>query len=116
MSDRRKAAGIFLLAVAAAMAIIPGLRSVSVEQRPYAAAGRAFRIPETARPGGTVNVNEADLYELAEKMPGIGETLAGMIVEERNANGPFRYPGDLTSVKGIGTGKLDMFRDLVCFD
>ena len=110
MSERRrKVIPVLLLAAAACMILIPGLVRRPVKPFVFAASGRVFSVPEAVRPGGTVSVNSAeaeDLYELY----GIGETLAGLIIEEREANGPFYYPEDLTAVKGIGTRKVEQFR------
>ena len=39
-------------------------------------------------------------------LPGIGKVYASMLIEEREKNGIFFYPEDLTAVKGIGKGKL----------
>lgn len=64
---------------------------------------------------GTVSVNSADIYELTA-LPGIGETIARLIVLEREENGPFYYPEDLEAVKGIGPATLNKFRSLICLD
>ena len=57
----------------------------------------------------TLNVKEL------QALPGIGETLSQLIISERENNGNFYYPEDLTAVKGIGMKKLEMFRDLLDF-
>ena len=54
---------------------------------------------------GKININTADLEEL-QTLPGIGEKRAQAIVDDREANGPFRIPEDLTRVSGIGEGIL----------
>ena len=54
---------------------------------------------------GRVNINTAGLEELMT-LPGIGEVRARAIIDDREANGPFLYPEDLTRVKGIGEGIL----------
>ena len=58
---------------------------------------------------GSVSVNSADAEELA-MLPGIGETLAQAILDERESHGPFYYAEDLISVRGIGKSKLLQIR------
>jgi competence protein ComEA len=53
-----------------------------------------------------IDINTADWPELA-LMPGIGETLAQRIVEDRGANGPFLELNDLRRVRGIGPLTLE---------
>ena len=60
--------------------------------------------PERAAEG-RVDINTAGPEELMT-LPGIGEARARAIIEDREANGPFIYPEDLTRVKGIGEGVL----------
>ena len=65
----------------------------------------------TAEPDGggeKVNINTADADTLAT-LPGIGEKRAADIVADREANGPFRFPEDVTRVKGIGEETLKQF-------
>ena len=54
---------------------------------------------------GAVDINTAGLDELMA-LPGIGEVRAQAILDDRAANGPFRWPEDLIRVKGIGEGTL----------
>ena len=54
---------------------------------------------------GKININTAGLEEL-QTLPGIGEKRAQAIVDDRETNGPFRIPEDLTRVSGIGEGIL----------
>ena len=63
-------------------------------------------------PSAPVNINTASQAQL-EELPGIGPTLAAAIVAEREQNGPFRSPDDLTRVHGIGDGRLAQLRDLI---
>lgn len=56
--------------------------------------------------GERININTASADDL-ERLPGIGETRAADIVAWRQANGPFRYPEDLTQVPGIGPVTLE---------
>lgn len=55
--------------------------------------------------GGKVNINTADLDTLMT-LSGIGEARAKAIIADRNENGPFRIPEDITRVGGIGEGLL----------
>ena len=48
-----------------------------------------------------ININEAGVEELTE-LPGIGETRAGQIVEDRQTYGRFSDKEDLKNVSGIG--------------
>lgn len=61
---------------------------------------------------GLVDVNTAGLDELMT-LPGIGEVRAQAILDDREANGPFRYPEDLIRVKGIGEGILSGILDQI---
>ena len=58
---------------------------------------------------GVVNVNTASLEEL-QLLPGIGETRARAIVEERQRRGGFRSVDELKEVKGIGDAALARLR------
>lgn len=61
------------------------------------------------QPGGSiekVNINTADVEQL-QTLPGIGQVKAEQIVADREANGPFRSPEDITRVSGIGPGTLE---------
>lgn len=57
--------------------------------------------PTDTEPPGLVNINTAGLDELMT-LPGVGETRAQAILDDRAANGPFRHPEDITRVPGIG--------------
>lgn len=64
----------------------------------------SYEPPEPPNPGA-VNINTATVDQL-QTLPGIGKTRAHDIVADRQANGPFRIPEDLTRVSGIGEGTL----------
>ena len=71
------------------------------------------RLPEFSLPkfpDGTLRINEAEAEELTE-LPGIGETLAQAIVDEKEKNGFFYFPEDLLAVRGIGPSKLAGIRE-----
>ncbi|BBM04199.1 ComEA family DNA-binding protein [Microbulbifer sp. GL-2] len=60
-----------------------------------------------------VNVNSASATELAEKLDGVGEARAQLIVEYREKHGPFTSLDQLLSVKGIGTATLEKNREKI---
>jgi competence protein ComEA len=62
--------------------------------------------------GGPVDLNTASLAEL-ETLPGIGPALAQRIVTHREQQGPFREPGELRDVSGIGEKRFQDLADLV---
>jgi competence protein ComEA len=61
-----------------------------------------------AAAGGPVDINTAGSTDL-ETLPGIGPALAARIISHREQHGPFREPGDLRDVSGIGEKR---FQDL----
>lgn len=69
---------------------------------------------ETARFAGAslvrVNINTASAAEL-QSLPGIGEKLAGAIVEYREANGRFHSRSELMQVRGIGEKTYEKLKD-----
>lgn len=77
---------------------------VDVQYAPKEETAPANAAP-VAGSAGKVNINTATAAEL-ETLPGIGEKRAADIVADREANGPFRIPEDLTRVSGIGEGTL----------
>ena len=48
-----------------------------------------------------ININTASADELAQ-LKGVGEKKAALIIEFREANGPFKRPEDFLKVPGIG--------------
>ncbi len=88
----------------------PGLRARAAQD--------AYQAPEPpAGPDGedgavwiilqtAVDLNTATEEELM-LLPGIGETLAGRIVEYRQEHGPFSSVDDLLAIPGIGEGVVD---------
>jgi competence protein ComEA len=68
-----------------------------------------------SRLSGTVNVNTASAEQL-QMLPGVGETRARALIEERKHRGGFKSVDDLLDVKGIGDASLDRLRPFVTVD
>lgn len=62
--------------------------------------------------GAKLNVNNATAEEL-ESLPGIGPSLAKMIIQYREQYGQFKSIDGLKNVKGIGEKKLENIRNLI---
>lgn len=108
----RRTAGILLL-TASLLCCFSGLSSLRPGVREtYPASGRGGSFSRPSRPMGYVAVNLADAEELC-KLPGIGEHMASLILAERELHGPFYYPEDLLSVRGIGPARLSKIRPLL---
>jgi len=60
-----------------------------------------------------VNVNTASVEEIAEALNGVGLSKAALIVEYREANGPFTHADELVNVKGIGVRTVDKNKDMI---
>jgi competence protein ComEA len=65
-----------------------------------------------ADPSGLVNLNSATQAEL-EALPGIGPSLAGSIITERERRGGFRSVNELRDVRGIGEKRFADLKDKV---
>ena len=107
-ADRRMWAAV--IAALAAMALCFALRGTAAEALPPL----PWAPPEGARiqGEGLVDINTAGLEELTA-LPGIGEVRAQAILDDRAANGPYRYPEDLIRVRGIGEGILEDILDQI---
>lgn len=60
-----------------------------------------------------LDINSADITQLADQLPGIGPAKAQRIVQWRIENGPFTKIEDLILVKGIGPKTLNRLRSLI---
>lgn len=83
--------------------------------------GEAVVIPRAGEPAaaadagpvnGLINLNTATASELDE-LPGIGEVLAGRIVDYRETVGPFTSIDQLSEIEGISPRLVDEIRPLV---
>jgi competence protein ComEA len=62
--------------------------------------------------GALIDLNNATSAQL-ETLPGIGPSLAGAIIAERDRRGGFRSVNELREVRGIGEKRFADLRDLV---
>ena len=62
-----------------------------------------------------ININSASTPQL-EKLPGIGQVIAGRIVEHRKQYGPFRRAEHLMMVRGISDQKFRAIREMIVVD
>lgn len=60
---------------------------------------------------GPVNINTADAETLARELTGVGPALAAAIVRDREENGPYEAPEELTRVRGIGPSVIENNKD-----
>ena len=114
MSDKfRKTAGILLLTVSFTLITAPVFKRSRIGGQ-YRSTGKRYLYSGAIRNAhnGGIKVNEAGL-ETLQSLPGIGPIYAERIIEERQKNGPFRYPEDLEAVNGIGPQKLTGFRNMI---
>lgn len=64
-------------------------------------------------PTGKVNINNASIQELDDRLPGIGPALAQRIVDYRTQHGRFANIEELKEVSGIGDKKYAELQDLI---
>lgn len=64
---------------------------------------------------GKININTADIYHLC-KIKGVGEKLAGAIIDYRTKNGEFSKPEHLKRVKGIGASTFEEMKEYICVE
>ena len=61
-----------------------------------------------------ININTASEAELANNIPGVGESIAKRIVEYRTYNGKFSSIEEIKNVSGIGDKKFEEMKNLIC--
>lgn len=59
-----------------------------------------------------ININTADAEELT-RLPGIGDVIAGRIIEYREKQGKFNAIEEITEVSGIGETKFSQIKDMI---
>ncbi len=104
------------LPAAAPIAASPTPPAASPSESPGTEPPKATPKPmPVAAPARKININTASSAEL-ELLPNVGPALAKRIVEDREKNGAYRNPRDLTRVKGIGPKILDKILPLVTIE
>lgn len=63
-------------------------------------------------PTEKININTASREEL-QVLPGIGDVIAGRIVEYREQNGGFKSVDEIVEVRGIGEATLNSIKDMI---
>jgi competence protein ComEA len=69
-------------------------------------------VADGAQPTGVVNINTASPEQL-QMLPRVGPSLAGRIVEYREANGPFQSVDEILAVKGIGESSFEKLEPFI---
>ena len=62
---------------------------------------------------GPVTINTADEEALVEELNGVGPALAAAIVRDREENGRYESPEQITRVRGIGQRVLEDNREYI---
>lgn len=94
-----------LWAMVAAVLLTTSLTMGQGRQESFHKQNRATNWTKATLPHGEICVNLASEDELCA-LVGVGPSLAAVMAQERQENGPFYYPEDILSIKGIGWGKL----------
>ncbi len=109
----RKIAGSLLMILTVFLLSAGLLSGGEPETKEYAGRGLheicVSEIPHLA-PDDLSNTGNAEELSV---LPGIGPSTAEAILQEREGNGPFQYPEDLISVKGIGEKKMEQIRPML---
>ena len=109
MSEKKKRIiGCLLLAASLAVCLLPAAFRQRKTDEKFTARNHAEKPelqPVEIIAGGEVNINLDDAEALCA-LNGVGPTLAERIIRERETNGQFWYPEDLTGVSGIGEKTL----------
>ncbi len=65
---------------------------------------------------GSVDINTADVEQLAEALTGVGPAKAEAIIAYREENGHFEHIDELVNVRGIGLRTVDRNRDNITLE
>lgn len=95
--------------------LLPGSACITQPRQESAASTTSFEaalIESKSEHNSRINLNSADAKEL-EALPGIGEAIAGRILEHRGKYGRFRRAEHLMMVRGISDRKFRELRGLI---
>jgi competence protein ComEA len=95
------AGGLVLLLVFASCVKLPRSKQIANEQSSNTQPGPT--------PASLIHLNTASRAEL-EKLPGVGEGIAGRIIEHREKFGPFRRVEQVLMVRGISESRFRQMR------
>ena len=79
----------------------------------------SFSVPvfaEDSQKMDKVNVNQASVQQLDEKLVGVGRSIAQEIVRFRDTHGPFQSFEDLDKVKYVGAKLLEKNKARIVFE
>lgn len=93
----------------------PGIAVSAPAEQSAELTGADGETSDELAPDEKVNINTASAAEL-QKLPGVGEILAGRIVEYRRENGGFAAAEDIMKVDGVGRGKFDAMKQHIAVD
>ena len=82
---------------------------------PSAAGSQASRWDHALDRARRIPINRADAKQL-ERLPGVGPALAGRIVADRAARGPFATAQELERVSGIGPKLVERVQEYVTME
>ena len=105
--------GMLLVSSQSAMessAIVNSEPESSAAEQPSSALSESSQSESAVFP---VDLNTADAA-LLDTVPGIGEVIAGRIIEYRNSVGKFKTVDELLNIKGIGEKTYANLKDLIC--
>jgi len=107
LTRQEKNAAIFLLAI-----FILGLGTMHFKKilcRPSQDRVSSSRVEDVFSSGGIIDINRASRAELT-RLRGVGEVLAGAIIEYRTQHGRFTAKEEIKAVKGIGRVKFEKIK------
>lgn len=107
---------LFLAAVVSCRSSVakPSNQSSTLEHREEApAVADARATPAVLWTTGCIDLNSAAIEELIS-LRGVGEVMAGRVIEYRERHGPFRRPEEIIIIEGFSERKYKAILDKIC--